>query len=59
MIKQRLCNGDVAGNKQTCSTKLCPSPFNLFFILAPAVQSIGRMIRNENYPSGVTHLDVY
>ena len=32
------------------------SPFNWFLILAPAVQSIGRMIHNENYPSGVTHL---
>ena len=35
------------------------SPFNLLSILAPAVQSIGRMIHNDNYPSGVTYLVVY
>ena len=64
VMKQGLCNGDVAGNERTCATKFCPftihpSPFNWFLILAPAVQSIGRIFHNENYPSGVTHLDVY
>ena len=55
VMKQRLRYGDVAGNE----LPIAHSPFNWFFILAPAVQSIGRIFHNENYPSGVTHLDVY
>ena len=51
VMKQGLRYGDVAGNE----LPIAPSPFNWFFILAPAVQSIGRMIDDENYPSGATH----
>ena len=58
VMKQGL-HGTLLGMIELAARSIAHCPFNLFFILAPAVQSIGRIFHNENYPSGVTHLDVY